>query len=323
MSETNNPSQVVVYQAKDGAIELKGDYNHETVWATQAQIVSLFAVDQSVISRHINSIFKDKEVDKKSNMQKMHNAISDKPVAYYSLDVILGVGYRTNSKVAISFRQWATKTLRSHILTGYTINKKMIGKNYDKFLQAVEEVKRLLPANNSITSNDTLELIKLFASTWFSLDAYDKSTMPKDGATIQEVTLTIEQVEATLKEFRQALITDKIASEFFGVEREKGGIASIVGNILQSYGDQDLYPTIEEKAAHLLYFTIKNHPLVDGNKRTGAFIFIWLLREYNLLDTNKFTAQALTTLTILIAESNPQDKDRVIGLVLLLLQKDF
>ena len=120
-----NPSQVIVYQAKDGAIELKGDYAHETVWATQAQIVCLFEVDQSVVSRHINNIFKDKEVAKKSNMQKMHNAISDKPVAYYSLDVILGVGYRTNSKVAITFRQWATKTLRSHILTGYSINKKI------------------------------------------------------------------------------------------------------------------------------------------------------------------------------------------------------
>jgi prophage maintenance system killer protein len=199
----------------------------------------------------------------------------------------------------------------------------MISKKYDKFLQAVEDVKRLLPANNNVTSSDTLELIKLFASTWFSLDAYDKSAMPKEGATLKEVVLTIEQVEATLKEFRQALIADQIASEFFGAEREKGSIASIVGNILQSYGDQDLYPTIEEKAAHLLYFTIKNHPLIDGNKRTGAFIFIWLLREYNLLDTGKFTAQALTTLTILIAESNPKDKDRVIGLILLLLQKEF
>ncbi|MFH2085505.1 MAG: virulence protein RhuM/Fic/DOC family protein [bacterium] len=319
----NKPSQVIVYQAKNGAIELKGDFGHETIWATQAQIVGLFDLDQSVVSRHIKNIFQDKEIDMKSNMQKMHNANSDKPVAYYSLDVILGVGYRANSKVAISFRQWATKTLRSHILTGYTINKKIIGKNYDKFLQAVEDVKKLLPTNNSVTGTETIELIKLFASTWFSLNAYDKSTMPKEGATLKEVSLTIEQVESTLTEFRQALITEKIASELFGTERVRGGIASIVGNILQSFGGEDLYPTIEEKAAHLLYFMIKNHPLIDGNKRSGAFIFIWILREYNLLDTSKFTALALTTLTILIAESNFKDKDRVIGLILLLLQKEF
>jgi len=184
-------------------------------------------------------------------------------------------------------------------------------------------VKQLLPVNNSVTSNDTLELIKLFASTWFSLDAYDKSAMPTDGATLKEVTITTQQVKSTLAEFRQSLIKDQIASELFGTERGKGGIASIVGNILQSFGGEDLYPTIEEKAAHLIYFMIKNHPFIDGNKRSGAFLFVWLLREHNLLDTSKFTAQALTTLTILIAESNSKDKDRVIGLVLLLLQKGF
>ena len=178
-------SQVIVYQARDGAIELKGDFGNETIWASQSQIVKLFSVDQSVVSRHINNIFRDKEIDKSRNMQKMHNANSDKPINYYSLDVILGVGYRTNSKVAISFRQWATKTLRSHILTGYTINKKMISKNYNKFLLAVEDVKRLLPSDNSLTGTETIELIKLFASTWFSLDASDKSTMPKEGATLK------------------------------------------------------------------------------------------------------------------------------------------
>ncbi|HBD02438.1 MAG: RhuM [Microgenomates group bacterium GW2011_GWC1_46_16] len=326
MNKTGELSQIIVYQAKDGAIELKGDYNHDTVWATQAQIAQIFGVNSQAITKHIANIYDDQELEKVATCSKMEQVQKEgnrqikRQVYSYNLDLIIAVGYRINSVLGTKFRIWATKTLRSHILTGYTINKKMISRNYDKFLLAVEDVKRLLPTNNSVTGTETLELIKLFASTWFSLDAYDKSTMPKEGATLKEVVLTIEQVKTILKEFRQALITDQIASEFFGIERERGGIASIVGNILQSYGKEDLYPTIEEKAAHLLYFVIKNHPLVDGNKRSGAFIFIWLLRKYNLLDTSKFTATALTTITILIAESNPKDKDRVIGLILLLLQ---
>jgi len=136
---------VVIFQAKSGAIELRGDFDKETIWATQAQILKIFDIDQSVVSRHVRNIFESKEVDKKSNMQKMHIANSDKPVVTYSLDVILAVGYRANSAKAIKFRQWATKTLREHITQGYTINRSRIGQNYDKFMQAVEGVQKLLP----------------------------------------------------------------------------------------------------------------------------------------------------------------------------------
>jgi len=135
---------IVIYQGKDGEIALKGDVKRETIWASQAQIVKLFNVDQSVVSRHVRNIFKDGEIEAKSNMQKVHIANSDKPVAFYSLDVILAVGYRTNSRVAVDFRKWATRTLREHILKGYTINKKRISRNYGEFLQAVETVKKLL-----------------------------------------------------------------------------------------------------------------------------------------------------------------------------------
>lgn len=138
---------IVIYQTKSGAIEFKGDFTKETIWASQAQIVELFSVDQSVVSRHVRNIFKDGEVKVKSNMQKMHIPNSDKPVAFYSLDVVLAVGYRTNSKVAIEFRQWATETLRQHILKGYTINRKQLSRNYDEFMSAVESVQKLLPVN--------------------------------------------------------------------------------------------------------------------------------------------------------------------------------
>jgi len=139
---TKNNLQVI-YQTKSGALELRGDFSHETVWATQAQIVELFDITQSVVSRHVKNIFVDKEIDEKSNMQKMHIANSDKPVVLYSLDVILSVGYRTNSKIAIEFRQWATKTLKQHIIEGYTINRSRISKNYDAFFSAVEKVQAL------------------------------------------------------------------------------------------------------------------------------------------------------------------------------------
>lgn len=313
-------NKIIIYQAKSGAIELKGDLKKETLWASQAQIVGLFEVDQSVVSRHIRNIFKDGEIDQESNMQKMHIANSDKPVFFYSLDVVLAVGYRTNSKVAMQFRQWATKTLRQHILEGYTVNKKQLAKNYRAFLQTVEDVKKLLPKNGEIKAEDTLELIKLFASTWFSLDAYDKEFFPKKGITKKRVRVTAESFAKALKKLKQELIAGKGASEFFAAERAEGCLAGIIGNVFQSFGGKDLYPTAEEKAAHLLYFIVKNHPFVDGNKRSGAFAFVWFLKKAGILDINRLTPEALTALTLLVAESNPKDKDRMVGLVLMMLK---
>ena len=314
-------NKVIIYQNKSGAIELKGDIEKETLWANQAQIADLFEVDQSVVSRHVNNILKDEEIDSKSNMQKMHIPNSDKPVSFYSLDVILAVGYRTNSRVAIQFRKWATKTLRHHIVEGYTINKNRLAKNYDAFLQAVEDVKKLLPSGGQVKTEDALELIKMFASTWFSLEAYDKTTLPKTGTIKRRVKITGEELNQALINLKTELLNKKEASALFGQERQKESIGGIVGDIFQTFGGADLYPTLEEKAAHLLYFVVKNHPYIDGNKRSGAFAFIWFLRKAEILDTARMTPEALTALTLLIAESNPKDKARMINLILLLLEK--
>ncbi len=140
MKKKITPNNLVIYQTKSGALQLRGDFSKETMWATQAQIMEIFSIDQSVVSRHIANIFKDGEVVEKSNMQKMHTANSDKPVMLYSLDVILGVGYRTNSAKAINFRKWATEILRKHLVDGYTINRSRIIKNYESFLKVVEEI---------------------------------------------------------------------------------------------------------------------------------------------------------------------------------------
>ncbi len=320
MTKTELKKQLMIYQAKNGAIELRGDFDNETIWATQAQIINIFGIDQSVVSRHITNIFKDGEIDEKSNMQKMHIANSDKPVTFYSLDIILAVGYRTNSSKAIAFRIWATKTLKQHLVDGYTINKQRVGANYQKFLQAVSEIKALLPAGNIVDTKNILELINVFASTWFSLDAYDKESFPKKGITKKQIIFTAEELNQALHDLKKTLLTKKQTTELFGQERNKDAIGGIVGNVFQTFGKKDVYPTTEEKAAHLLYFIVKNHPFTDGNKRSGAFSFVWFLRKTGLLRIS-LTPEALTALTLLVAESKSQDKDKIIGLTLLLLNK--
>ncbi len=312
-------NNIIVYQAKSGAIELRGDFGKETIWATQAQIVNLFGVDQSVVSRHIKNIFKDGEIEEKSNMQKMHNANSDKPVILYSLDVILGIGYRTNSKVAIEFRKWATKTLRAYIVDGFAVNKTRIASNYAQFLSVVDDIKKLLPAGSTVDAGDAVELVSLFADTWLSLDAYDRDALPKGKLTKKKVALTAEKITGSLAQLKTELIQKSEATDIFGNERNAGSVAGIVGNVMQSFGGKDVYESAEEKAAHLLYFMVKNHPFTDGNKRSGAFAFVWFLQQANILDVSKLTPPALTALTILVASSDPKDKSKVVALILNLI----
>lgn len=313
-------NEVVIFQMKNGAIEIKKDLNANTIWASQSDIVSLYEKDQSVISRHINSIFKDGEIDKKSNMQKMHIANSDKPVIFYSLDIVLAVGYRTNSQRAIEFRKWSTKILREHITKGFTINPKVVKNNYDEFQQAIENIKKLLPKGKTIDNESVLELISAFADTWLSLDAYDKGSLTEKGSTKKSVALTGEQLGKALFEFKNSLIKKGEATELFGSERTRDSITGIVGNVMQAFGGKSLYPTIEEKAAHLLYFMVKNHPFVDGNKRSGAYAFVWFLSRAGVLDKTRITPPALTAITLLVAESDPRNKERMIRLVLQLLK---
>ncbi len=310
---------VVIYQTKSGAIELRGDFTNETIWATQAQIVDLFNIDQSVVSRHVRNILKDGEINSKSNMQKMHIANSDKPITLYSLDLILAVGYRANSGKAIEFRKWATSILHKHLLDGYTINRSVVAKNYDSFMDAVSKVKALLPLGTSATSGDILELINLFAKTWFSLDAYDKEKLSNKGSTKKNVSIISDKLWDDIFLLKDTLIKQKEATEFFAKERDSEALSGIVGNVMQSFGGQPLYKTIEKKAAHLLYFIIKNHPFIDGNKRTGAYVFIWYLKKAKILNTKKLTPEALIAITLLVAESDPKHKEKLISVIISLI----
>lgn len=315
---------MVIYQASGGAIELRGDISKETIWATQAQIADVFGVERSVITKHIRNILKDKELDQDQVCAKFaHTADDGKTyqVQFYGLDVILAVGYRTNSARAIDFRKWATKTLRQYIVNGYAINKKKIAKNYDSFMLAVDSVRALLPAGSKVDTESILELIKTFADTWFSLSAYDKSNFGEGKITKRKVVLAAGDLTAGIAELKARLIKKGEAGELFALERHGSSLTGIIGNVMQTFGGKDLYPSLEEKAAHLLYFVVKNHPFADGNKRSGAFAFVWFLRRTGILDIRRLTPQALTALTLLIAESHPKDKEKMTGLVAMLLRK--
>ena len=317
-------NQIVVYQTKSGALELHKDANNETIWATQAQIADLLDLERSVVTKHVRNILRDKELDRRSVCANFaHTAEDGKTyqVQFYNLDVILAIGYRANSRRATQFRQWATKTLREYIVEGYAINKQRIARNYAQFMEAVETVKQLLPAGATIDTGSILELISLFADTWFSLDAYDKDALTVRGMTKKRVALTAKRLEENLAKLKVALGEKGEATEHFGVERQKESVAGIVGNVMQSFGGKELYGSAEEKAAHLLYFMVKNHPFVDGNKRSGAYAFVWFLRQANILDVTRMTPPALTALTILVAESDPKDKEKIVRLVLTLISK--
>ncbi|MFA6146352.1 MAG: virulence protein RhuM/Fic/DOC family protein [Patescibacteria group bacterium] len=327
MSKKEINKNIVIYQAKSGAIELRGDFTRETIWATQAQIAEAFEVNVRTINEHIQNILKTKELNKEATVrnfrivQKEGKREIDRDIKHYNLDMILSVGYRVNSKKATSFRQWATKTLRSYIVDGFAVNKNRIAKNYQQFLTVVQDIKKLLPAGPAMEARDAVELVSLFADTWLSLNAYDKDSLPKGKLTKKKVELTADKIIDSLAELKTELIRKSEATDIFGMERSRGSVAGIVGNVMQSFGGKELYESAEEKAAHLLYFMVKNHPFTDGNKRSGAFAFVWFLKQANILNVSKLTPSALTALTILVASSDPKDKDKVVALILNLIAK--
>lgn len=322
-----NKNELAIYQTETGALELRADTRSETIWASLEQIATLFDRDKSVISRHLKNIFQEGELDKEMVVAFFatttpHGAIpgkfQTKQVAFYNLDVTLSVGYRVNSKVATKFRQWANSILKQHITEGYTINKKILEQNKEQFLQTLEDLKQLARSNPLIEAKDVLLLVQSFSSTFFTLDKYDRNEFPKEG-TKQSIQATAKELMNDLQQLKAELIRKGEATELFAQEKKPGNLEGIFGNVFQTVFGEDAYPTIEEKAAHLLYFIVKNHPFNDGNKRSGAFSFVWLLQKAGYPYKNKISPETLTTLTLLIAESQPNDKEKMIGVIKLLL----
>ena len=322
----NIKNEIAIYQSESGAIEIAIDFKKETLLLTQQQVAQLFGIKKAAISKHVKNIFASAELEKESTVSILETVQKEggrkivRKIEYYNLDLVLSIGYRVNSLNATRFRRWATTTLKEHIIKGYSINKERIASNYKLFLKALDDVKALLPESSKTDTVNILELVSIFADTWFSLNAYDAEELPKAGITKNHIEITANELRNTLQELKKELVAKNEAADLFGIERKEKNIENIVGNVFQSFGGEYVYPTVEEKAANLLYFFIKNHPFIDGNKRSGAFAFIWFLQKASLLNMQRLSPNVLTALTLLIAESNPKDKDRMIGIILLILR---
>jgi len=321
----NDDSKLAIYQAADGAIELPVDAKLETIWASQKQIAEVFGVNIRTVNEHLGNIFDTDELGRDSVIRKFRITASDGKTYdtnHYNLDAIISVGYRVNSKNATHFRKWATRTLRDYISDGFVIDKKRVEHNLSQFTRALNDLKLLSADIEQVGSSEATDLALAFATTWLSLDAYDKSELPSSGTIKKAVDIGAGELEAELHKLRKALIAKGEATDIFAAERTKGGLHALFGNVFQSFAGEDVYPTVEEKAAHLLYFVVKNHVFVDGNKRSGAYAFVWFLQKTGLLNIHEISPQALTAITLLVAESKPEDKDKMVGLVLLMLKVD-
>ncbi len=297
----------------------------KNLWLDAHEMAQIFNVDRTVVVKHVKNIYKEGELDEKSTCAKITQVAKDgksREMNIYSLDTIISVGYRVNSKKATEFRQWATKVLKTHVIDGFTVDKSRIAANYEKFLETIEEIKKVLPENaESLKSSDTIDLIKLFANTWLSLDSYDKQNLELKKVTKSKVDLVASDLKLAIENLKKTLIKKGEATHLFATDRNKESLEGIVGNVMQSFGGKHVYGSVEEKAAHLLYFIIKNHPFADGNKRSGAFAFVWYLEQNKRLDMGKVSPSALTAFTILVAESNPEYKENIVKLIMKLIER--
>ena len=318
--------EIVIYKTPQGP-QLDVKLKRQSVWLTQTQIAYLFNIERSVITKHANNIFKDKELTEKRNVQKMHIPHSDKPVKFYSLDLILSVGYRVNSQQATQFRIWATKTLKQHLIKGYTINKKRLLKKSEElkqlqktitFLQEKSQHKLLTGQAKGI-----LDLLADYSKSLTLLEQYDKQRFPLIKGKGAKFILEYQQAQIVISQLKSQLQGKKEASELFGQENS-AKFESIIKNLFQTFDGKELYRTIEEKAAHLLYLTIKDHPFNDGNKRIGSFLFIYFLDKNQYLDKvtgeRKINDNALVSLALLIAVSEPKEKEIMIKIIINLLK---
>jgi len=321
-----NIENMVVYQSETGAISLRSDDVVETIWATQKQMAALFDVEVPTINEHIKSIFNSEELDENSTIRKFRIVQKEgkrdvsRDVSHYNLDMIISVGYRVNSKQATNFRKWATQVLKDHISKGYTVNEEFLKNRQGHIQKAIESIRLLSEESHLITKSNVLDLIQGFTHTWFSLQRYDTDSLPEKGNITKTLDINTADLYQDIETLKQSLMAQSEATPLFAQEKNQGSLDGIIGNVMQNVFGEDVYPTLEEKAAHLLYFIIKNHPFNDGNKRTAAFSFIWFLTKSNFPLVNTITPNMLTTLTLFIAESEPKYKDRIIGLVLELLR---
>jgi prophage maintenance system killer protein/phage regulator Rha-like protein len=330
MTDNQNKGEIIIYKAPEGP-ELRVDFHNETVWLTQEQIAQLFGTQRPAITKHLNNIFKDGELKASSVCSILEHTASDNKtykVKYYSLDAIISVGYRVNSKKATQFRVWATQKLGEFLLKGYLVNERRLKENQQVKLKELQQAHQLIMEaleTRRLTGyeGELLRIISDYTNTWVVLNEYDQGDLSLESVSKKKAELLdYAKIKLSIERFKLRLEKEKEGSELFG--QEVGSkLNSVLGAIGQTYSGKELYPSIEEKAAHLLYFAVKDHPFVDGNKRIGALMFILFLINNNHLvnkkGQRKVNDAALTALTLLVAESKPQQKDVMIKLIVNLI----
>ena len=323
MTHPHNP--IEIYQSADGQTQVEVRFDTDTVWLSQAQMVALFGRDQSVISRHINNALEEGEIHTKSNMQKMHIASADRPVTYYDLETVISVGYRIKSPQGVAFRRWATARLKDYLLKGYALNRQRLQQNAAELEQALRLIQKTAasPELTVDSGRGLVDIVSRYTHTFLWLQQYDAGLLQEPSGENDGVLPNVQEARTALHTFKQQLIARGEATELFAREREDG-FAALLGNLEQSIFGAPAYPTIESKAAHLLYFVVKNHPFADGNKRSGAFLFVdFLHRNHRLLRADGepvINDTGLAALTLLVAESAPAQKDTLIRLIMHMLQ---
>lgn len=320
-------NSIQIYQSPDGETCVDVRFEKETVWLTQAQMVALFHRDVSVISRHIKNAVHEGEINEKSNLQKMQIARSDKPITLYDLDVVISVGYRVKSPQGVQFRRWATQRLRDYLIKGYTINQQRFEENATELKQALALIQKAAksPALATDMGRGLVDIMGRYTQTFLWLQQYDEGLLKEPGGRPGGTLPTPKSAMTSIFELKKQLMAKGEASDLFAKMSRPDSVEAIFGNLDQTVFGEPAYPTIESKAAHLLYFVVKNHPFTDGNKRSGAFLFIdFLHRNGCLINTNGqpvINETGLAALTLLVAESDPTQKETLIKLIINLLCK--
>ena len=314
MEEKKN--EIVLFENQ--GVKLEVNLKGETVWLTQAQMALLFDVKQSTLSEHISNIFKEGELEEKTSIGISDKSSGGRKSKLYNLDVIISVGYRVKSKNGVIFRQWANRILKDYMLKGYAINQKRL-EYLEKTVKLIDIANRIDERLEGSDAKGILKVIGDYSKALDLLDDYDHRTLKKIDGNIDERKIKYKECIEVINKLRF-----NEESSLFAVERDKG-LESIIGNIYQSFAGQDIYKSIEEKGANFLYLIVKNHVFADGNKRIAATLFIYFLNFYGILykdGKQTIDNNTLAALTLLIAESNPKEKDVIIDLVMNFLNND-
>jgi len=312
---------IAIYENPEGKIKVDVRIEEETLWLTQQQISDLFKRERSVITKHINNIFKEGELEEESVCAFFAHTGSDGKnynIKYYNLDAILSVGYRVNSKQGTHFRKWASTVLKEYLVRGYSLNQdKLIGDKIKELQSMINLVSKTLTTNELVSDigREVLGIIEKYSKTWDLLIRYDEDRLhnPLNLHIPKTEIISYDSAKGAISKFK----TELNVGGLFGNERE-GGLKSILGNLMQSFGGEYLYISLEERAAHLLYFIIKDHPFSDGNKRIGSLLFLLYLKMSGIV-TEKMNENTITALALLVAESDPTQKEPIIKLIMNLI----